>query len=465
MARQCEASHCSAADPEINSICKSEGWPIGHPVLTRDSNGICQCQCSCFALNTPISIGKNQEKVIQDFVNGDEVLAAGIDLNWIKKKVKFSQGTKGNSKQPFTIYIEFGDEQYLIVTSDHLFLMPDGSLKRADKLTTEDNLVSPNGDSIHINGVEIGDFYGGFHHIATDTTKPDKNLDGHLIIANGVVSADYAVQLYYAHEEIDSSLLSKDSDDAPFVGSEEYRERYERPTNLKINKYAPSVFGVSDNSQPVFVPLEKSSIQRPKDALGFFSDAESKKITAAVSKRGFTDPFSQAWTEYLFTQFKAFYPNVTYLLDWSDDNVNAYAWVDKGVRYVEILGGMVRAQPIEIEGLALVIAHELGHHYGGAPTYPNGLSCEGQADYYGANNIMRVTWFGEYYVSMMEKAIVQLGNLLGHGSKNKEEIMKAAFLPETMEKVGAGCSHPPAACRIATYNAAVDLKAKPACAG
>ena len=151
-----------------------------------------------------------------------------------------------------------------------------------------------------------------------------------------------------------------------------------------------------------------------------------------------------------------------YHIEWLDNTVNAYAWRQNGQRHVALLGGIIRHRFMQRQGVGLVLAHELGHHYGGAPTYPsNGLSCEGQADYWGASVGMRAVWRGVHYFEEMRAAIDQLFNLFSNGvvrtiSEEEEEQIYAE---------SAGCSHPPAACRRDTYIAAMRLDPKPACAG
>ena len=60
--------------------------------------------------------------------------------------------------------------------------------------------------------------------------------------------------------------------------------------------------------------------------------------------------------------FKGFYPEINFVLNWNDNTANAYARLDQGKRYVFMLGGLVRHKSIGWQGLALVYAHEVGHH-------------------------------------------------------------------------------------------------------
>ncbi len=103
----------------------------------------CYCCCSCFANGTRIAIPEGF-KVIEQFLVGDKVLTAdtelsgtGIKLNWLTAKVTFSMGTSPNSHEPVMVHIHHGEVGSIVVTPDHLFLMPNGKLKRADRLVPD----------------------------------------------------------------------------------------------------------------------------------------------------------------------------------------------------------------------------------------------------------------------------------------------------------------------------------------
>ena len=446
MVRWCSSKHCSGADAEINSICKSEGWPVNHPVLTRDSQGPCKCSCSCLAHGTSVTDGQGSPKPIETYSIGDMVTAAGLDLQWSPAPVAFSSGTTGASRQKYTVLIVYGTD-VLAVTSDHVFLLSDNTLKTADRLNPKDELVSPAGNPVTISSVHIGDYTAGFHHIATSTEQPDENLSGHLLDTNGVVSCDYAAQLYYRAGELPQSHLSGTSD--PVVGSPEYVAAFGddclRTPNLQFEERAAL--------HPLFVPAADTKILIPDIHCSFITEEDALK-KAQEPKRAWNDPTSREWTEYLIRFHTAFYPDVRYHLDWSDDSVNAYAWVENGnERHVSLKGGLVRHNALELEGIALVLAHELAHHYGGLPTFPHGLSCEGQADYYGVAAIMRTVWFGEYYLDAADKAIAQMANFFGVPNSDQP--------PEG----NAGCNHPTGTCRVATYHSAIAFAGRPGCAG
>ncbi len=69
---------------------------------------------------------------------------------------------------------------------------------------------------------------------------------------------------------------------------------------------------------------------------------------------------------------------------WDVSEVQAFASINGNSRQIVVMGGMARHPRMTEDGLTLVFCHELGHHLGGAPValYQNGLSIEGQADYF-----------------------------------------------------------------------------------
>lgn len=460
----CPSAHCSGIQGPVNEVCKASGWGINHPVIVQKPDGtICYCSCSCLAFGTPVQTEASAYKAIQEFAVGDTVLACGLDLHWSTKKVQFSNGTAAASRQKYTVLTVYG-ETAIATTSDHIFVLKNKRLKRADRLAPGDELLTPDGGSVTVSSVHIGDYVAGFHHIATDIEVPGSDLKGHLINTNGVVSGDYAVQLYARDNSLEAEFVD-DHRNLPIVGSPEYIALYsdasrKGPAGIEHGELLTSVdhrnyFAISKSAVglnvPHFIPANSTISQIPPDAASFISEEEAR-LKAQDEMRSWNDPLSRQWTQYLLEQHAAFYPTVNYQLDWADDTVNAYAWVQNGQRFVAIKGGLVRHVALALEGIALVIAHETGHHFGGPPTFPGGLSCEGQADYAGVRDVMRKIWFGDQYAKMALGGIAQMANFFG--------------VPNSPTVPGghAGCEHPPGACRIATYYAALRLEPKPSCA-
>ena len=78
--------------------------------------------------------------------------------------------------------------------------------------------------------------------------------------------------------------------------------------------------------------------------------------------------------------------------DWQDGTVNAYATRTVDAWNVHINGGIARAKGMTMEGLAVIVCHEIGHHLGGAPRtflYYGWPSAEGQADYFATSKCLK----------------------------------------------------------------------------
>jgi hypothetical protein len=96
----------------------------------------------------------------------------------------------------------------------------------------------------------------------------------------------------------------------------------------------------------------------------------------------------------LLDQFGQAFPEITYELLWESPTVNAQAWRLGSARYVRVYGGLLRHPAITKYGLALMLAHETGHHLGGPPYDPAmpWLTWQGQADYWAARTAMPRIW-------------------------------------------------------------------------
>lgn len=87
--------------------------------------------------------------------------------------------------------------------------------------------------------------------------------------------------------------------------------------------------------------------------------------------------------------------DLVFYKSWSSNTVNAYADRSDDRRWnVTFYGGLARHETITVDGFTLVVCHELGHHFAGAPqkTGNNWSSAEGQADYYGPLKCLRRVW-------------------------------------------------------------------------
>lgn len=111
------------------------------------------------------------------------------------------------------VYIRAAGDRQWVASFDHLFLMSNGKLKRADRLVPgRDQLMTAEGTALDINSCQIGIWRGGLHHIATGLHFTG-TLDGHLINSAGVVSGDYCLQIN--QHELAKMGLMDGPDDTP----------------------------------------------------------------------------------------------------------------------------------------------------------------------------------------------------------------------------------------------------------
>lgn len=97
--------------------------------------------------------------------------------------------------------------------------------------------------------------------------------------------------------------------------------------------------------------------------------------------------------------------------NWDDGTVNAYAQQVGNTWKVSMFGGLARHETITVDGFALVVCHEVGHHLGGLPKKKSWWSSswasnEGQADYFGTMKCLRKYMEKDDNISMMANANV-----------------------------------------------------------
>jgi hypothetical protein len=80
--------------------------------------------------------------------------------------------------------------------------------------------------------------------------------------------------------------------------------------------------------------------------------------------------------------------------NWDDSTVNAYAQQSGPNWHVSFFGGLARRPELTPDAFALVVCHELGHHFGGYAFYGgyDWASAEGQADYFATQVCARRIW-------------------------------------------------------------------------
>ncbi len=105
---------------------------------------------------------------------------------------------------------------------------------------------------------------------------------------------------------------------------------------------------------------------------------------------------------------------------WNDPTVNASAEQTGGDWILNMYGGLARHSEINVEGMALVACHELGHHLGGAPKVSGWWGSEwatneGGADYFATLKCLRY-----YFAQDDNESIIAAANIQPIAKQNCE---------------------------------------------
>jgi len=377
----------------------------------------CYCCCSCFAYGTRIGVPEGS-KVIEQFVVGDKVLTAnlessgtGIKLNWSSTKVSFSSGTGPDSQEPAMVYIHHGEVGSLVVTPDHLFLLPNGKLKRADRLVPgQDQLVSAEGTPVAINEVSLGAYTGGVHHIATDKEFTG-DLNGHLLISEGVVSGDFNLQIHAS--ELKEHHFVDDHDNLPKIGSSDY-ERLN--THLASGKYMTFMTVDKANAPSKAIPKPRTFYVHgqhtcliPDTAAKYLSTDQERDVNDKALRREFSEMgIGNAVVTYALKLFQGFYPNITFYHDTGRLEPNAYAFTQYGKDIIVLSGGLTRIKGLGLEGLSLILAHLVSRLQKSSPLDESGYTSTAMADYYIPAVLQNVYFVGSPYSTTYKNGLKQI---------------------------------------------------------
>jgi hypothetical protein len=417
----------------------------------------CWCCCSCLAGDTLVATSETLTRKIREFAVGDLVwVAMGLDLKaWAQVGVAFSSGTGegGENTVVRVMFGELGAPESVYATRDQLFLMDTGKLKRASRLVPgEDALTRPGGAAAPVLSVAAGRYAKGVHHIST-STLPAVDPAGHLIIANGVVAGDYALQIR-DHDNVAPELMTPGHAGLPEIGTPEYAERH---TNLKTTLYFATVDGVEGAGAPdaVFAPFASApAVAIPSDARSFVTGDQAADIAKNGSRYPVTSDSARPLLDHLMTLFQGFRPAINFRYESANEEPNAYAFRQLGVEFVVINGGLARTTVLHFEGLALILAQAIGHLYGGDPKSGQGYSCMGVADYASTVAVLPEAFFGERSTSVIDGGIAQVS-----------ELFDFIEPPHREGRRGDRCTYISIDCRLKALRAGASWTALPYCAG
>ncbi|MEC9281473.1 MAG: hypothetical protein VX642_02080 [Bdellovibrionota bacterium] len=127
--------------------------------------------------------------------------------------------------------------------------------------------------------------------------------------------------------------------------------------------------------------------------------------------------------------------------------------------------GMAHRREIDPDSLALIVCHELGHLYAGAPLKPEGnyIAAEGQADYFATRYCLRralATINPENIHERSLLAIHRVGAFLANNWGHSHPSFKS---PDTNRVNKTILDHPEPQCRFDTFWAGYNGMPRPAC--
>lgn len=456
----CTANFCSQIQQSIAKHCRNKGLSPDTPLPELDPNlygpgksGFCYCCCSCFAHDTPLEASPGTFVLVQDVHAQDLLMAASIaqggNLTWAQKPVELASGVFQDPGGPllggmYTVAYKYadGEEQsrFVVVTADHLFLMADGTLKPVQALGNGELLRRADNGTSEIDFVVYGSTTKGMYSIQMGPFD-GKNLDGHLLNTNGIVTSDYAVQVWYASNQLAPALLHASANDpnTPIVGTAEHAAKY--PSKAR------DAFIANPDAWPRgFVPQVQREIVPPPQAHSFLTRAQANDVRTNAPHGGVNNTYPADAVLYLFSLVRGMYPNVTVLLDWTNETPNAYSWSEWGRQMVVVTGGLARIDGLRREGLSLIVAAMVAYT-------ESDIECVGTADYAGVSSVMRTMWTGNLYGTNAKAALDQIRALFAwvspaHSHENPNNI----------------CRQPSLACRLETYTEALSMLPIPECA-
>lgn len=473
MTDKCTAEHCGSVSQQINDTCKANGWPVNHLVLVCNNNNCCTCTCSCLAFDTPVRQSPSATKAIQTFIVGDPVLAYDPDGQSEIRNVAFSDGTSPASVQPEMAYMSFQigtEERTVTATLNHTFLRADRKLIQAQMLRPGCQVLLADGTLTQVTKLEINSYTGGVWNISTSIGKP-KDLNGHLLDTDGILSGDFAVQLFY--DELAAQGLAVPRGNEPAVTTRAHDAMIEAQAATRSRKYSLAArptqdlasFLAADKGPATLLRGTASSggeivlhgdhrftLEVPKQALnqGFLTDIQAKEAQHAQQPRQERDPQRIGYSLWLFKLFQSFYPDTHFIVDAATREANAYAFRLGTQPYVLVQGGLVRAEQLEWQGLALVLGYLVSRFSNAQPLDPQGLLCKPAADYLAPSILQTV--FNPLYPTVIFDAINQVEALFSH-------------IPTQTDQPETGCHGSNLACRVETYRRAIAFETTPTCAG
>lgn len=137
-----------------------------------------------------------------------------------------------------------------------------------------------------------------------------------------------------------------------------------------------------------------ASADLPKNNLHLFDNVNKRSNVTEEQFNKITDAIIDAWKP-IAAKHGA---ELVVEKKWNDSTVNAFANQSGKTWKVAMFGGLARRPEVTPDGYALVVCHELGHHFAGHYFYGDRdwAASEGQADYF-ATQVCAKKMFAQYF--------------------------------------------------------------------
>ena len=183
-----------------------------------------------------------------------------------------------------------------------------------------------------------------------------------------------------------------------------------------------------------------------------------------IPKRVFKNFIKAMENEFQFLATEKSERLITYA-GWTDptaDHATARRWE---TAQVLIFRGMAHRKEINLDALALIVCHEIGHLYGGQPLKREHdyIAAEGQADYFASQFCLKRALeiiSTDNIEQRMLNAINGVGSFLAKNWGHKRPSISTPDL-SVVEKTYL--EHPNPQCRFDTYMAGINNKSRPSC--
>jgi len=400
-------------------------------------------------MGTPLEKRPSEFVLIETLTSGDQIMATGVDLKWSPATVEDRSGDVDQLVIPGLLYVEYampGEDGYrhLLVTPDHPFLMQGTKflmqgtkkLKKVQHLEPGDKLATPDGDAAIVQFVHPGEHFTTIQSIEMVGDVDPQTLDGHLLNSNGVVTADYAVQVMVelGHGEFDRISHEPDSEEME-CGRDEYIEMHGAASQAFVDDPARWPRG--------FVPHHSAPNVVPGYAYGYLTKDQAEAVYNNAEFNPFNNVTGRADMLYLFRLSRAQFPDIVCILDWQQRVPNAYSWQNSGQKFLLVTGGLVRLKKFYIDGLSMIVAS--------LQASLQGQECVCQWDYAATTTILRVTWPDTVLATLIPDGISQVQSMFDKAGKD---------VPGDDP-----CNLPTLKCRIESYWAGFSFLDLPDCAG